>query len=82
MRTRREKKTRAQIHARALARKMMKDPYYRELRSWHFGLGVKEAVETVRNYDALIIAIEHTKPFQRLKCELAEQAKEGGEAAT
>jgi UDP-N-acetyl-D-mannosaminuronate dehydrogenase len=54
-----------------MARKMMKDPYYKELRSWHFGLGVKEAVEAVRNFDALVIAIEHTKPFQRLKCELA-----------
>ena len=33
----RARKTR-ETHAREMARKMLKDPYYRELRSWHFGL--------------------------------------------
>jgi UDP-N-acetyl-D-mannosaminuronate dehydrogenase len=66
--------------ARAAALKMLRDPYYRELRGWHFGLGAKEAMETVKNYDALIIAIEHTKPVQRLLCRLAKEAEEEGAA--
>jgi hypothetical protein len=61
----RTKRTMAQIRTRAKARKMLNDPYYQELRSWHFGLGAKEAMETVKNFDALILAIETTKPANK-----------------
>lgn len=67
----RRKMTRAQIQTRAKARKMLRDPYYKELRSWHFGLGAQEAMATVKSFDALVVAIEFTKPFQRLQCRLA-----------
>ena len=82
MRTKKAKRTRAQIAAHARARKMMRDPLYQEYRSWHFGLGVIAAVRAVRKYDALILAIEHTKPRQKLQCELAELAKADEEPAT
>ena len=72
----RTKRTRAQVHARAMARKMLKDPYYRELRSWHFGLNAKEAMEAVKAYDALIEDIERIKPFTALEERLARGERE------
>ena len=70
MRTTKRTMTRAEIHARALDRKMRKDPYYQYLRNteYGFGLGHKDAVETVKNFDALKIAVEHTKADQKLDC--------------
>lgn len=53
--------TNALIRKRAQA--MLRDPLYREFRGWHFNLGAKEAMETVRHYDRLLARIEREKPF-------------------
>lgn len=65
----RTKRTRAQIAARARARKIMRDPLYQEYRGWHFGLGAWAALKAVRKYDALLIAIENTPAAKRRRCE-------------
>lgn len=69
MRTRKAKRTMAQIKATARARKILRDPYYQELRGWHVGLGAKEALAALKRLDAILIAIEAPRTKRTCKTE-------------
>jgi hypothetical protein len=63
----RTRKTMNQIRARARAKAMLRDPYYKELRGWHFGLGAKQALKAVRELDALFAQIAAAHPQNKLR---------------
>jgi len=65
----RAKRTMVKIRAQARARKILRDPYYQELRGWHVGLGAKEALAALKRLDAILYAIEHTGRRRKRTCE-------------
>jgi hypothetical protein len=57
---------------RMMAQQMLRDPYYKLLRNtvYGFGLGAKEAYQTVKEYDALMAGMKATAAKKK-RCKVA-----------